>query len=47
MRGGEEREEATELYRLAASVCEQIYGNKSVRYARLLKEFGEHLESRH
>ena len=46
-RGGEEREEATELYRLAASICEQIYGSQSLRYARILKEFAEQLESRH
>ena len=47
MRGGEEREEATELYRLSASICEQIYTSQSLRYARILKEFAEHLESRH
>ena len=47
MRGGEEREEASELYRLSASFCEQIYTSQSLRYARILKEFAEHLESRH
>jgi hypothetical protein len=47
MRGGEERTEATELYRLAASICEQIYTARSLKYARILKEFGDHLESRH
>ena len=39
MRGGEERDEATDLYRLAASVCEQIYGSTTLKYARILKEF--------
>jgi hypothetical protein len=47
MRGGEERDEATDLYRLAASVCEQIYGSTTLKYARILKEFAKHLESRH
>jgi hypothetical protein len=47
MRGGEEREEATDLYRLAASICEQVLGNKCVMYAKVLKEFAEHMESRH
>lgn len=47
MRGGEEREEATELYRLAASICEQVLGNKCVMYSKVLKEFAEHMESRH
>ena len=46
MRGSEEREEATELFRLAASICEQVLGT-CMRYARVLKEFAEHLESRH
>ena len=47
MRGGPERDEATELYRLAASICEQVLSTRSLRYARVLKEFAEHLESRH
>ncbi len=47
MRGGEERVEATELFRLSASICEQVLGNKSLKYARVLKEFATHLESRH
>lgn len=47
MRGGEERDEATELYRLACSICDQVLGAQSHRYALVLKEFAEHLESRH
>lgn len=47
MLGGEEREEATELYRFGVSICEQIYDSRSLKYARILKEFAEHLESRH
>lgn len=47
MIGGEERIEATELYRMACSICEQIYNATSIQYVRVLKEFAEHLESRH
>ncbi len=48
MVGGDERVEATELYRMAATVCEQLYGTQqTLRYAQVLKEFAEHLESRH
>jgi hypothetical protein len=30
MIGGDERVEATELYRVAANVCEQVYGQQSL-----------------
>ena len=48
MIGGDERVEATEIYKMASNVCEQIYGGQqNIHYARVLKEFAEHLESRH
>lgn len=47
MRGGEERDEATDLYRLACSICDQVLGPNCLKYALVLKEFAEHLESRH
>mmetsp|Transcript_10433 Transcript_10433/g.10474 ORF Transcript_10433/g.10474 Transcript_10433/m.10474 type:complete len:297 (-) Transcript_10433:106-996(-) len=47
MVGGEERQDASELYRTACAVCEQIYGNASYEYGKILKEFAEQLESRH
>lgn len=47
MPGGEERQEATELYRLAITLSEQILTSASQQYASVVKEFAEHLESRH
>jgi len=47
MPGSPERADATELFRMACSICEQIYGQQTINYAKMLKEFATHLESRH
>ena len=47
MKGGEERKEATDLFRSAVSVAEQVHGGNTLKYALVLKELAEHLESRH
>lgn len=47
MKGGHERTQATVLFRLGVSICEKIYGKESRKYAKVLKEFATHLESRH
>jgi len=48
MIGGDERVEATELFRMAINMCETIYGGQqNIHYANALKEMAEHLESRH
>ena len=47
MLGGEERGQATELYRMAATISEQVHGHESMQYVRVLKELAGQLESRH
>ena len=41
MIGGEERVEATELYRMASNICETIYSKNSLQFAKVQKEFAE------
>lgn len=47
MKGGHERTQATVLFRLAVSIAEKIHHKESTKYAKVLKEFATHLESRH
>ena len=47
MEGGPERNQATELYRVASRYALRIYGANSLEVANLFYEFAKHVEERH
>lgn len=47
MPGGEERQEASALYRFAIRVALQIHGSESLEVAKVMKEVAHHFEERH
>eukprot|EP01017_Pseudomicrothorax_dubius_P043460 TRINITY_DN7240_c0_g1_i3.p2 TRINITY_DN7240_c0_g1~~TRINITY_DN7240_c0_g1_i3.p2 ORF type:complete len:242 (+),score=73.26 TRINITY_DN7240_c0_g1_i3:914-1639(+) len=47
MEGGPERALATDMFRTATIMIEQVFSAESAEAARVFKEFAEHLEERH
>ena len=47
LKGGTEREEATNIYNIALCLAIKIYGKQSLKYVDIALAFAQHLQSRH
>ena len=47
MRGGPEREIATQVYQVSVQIAERVFGTRSIQFVETLKESAQQLESIH